>query len=528
MLTVAAISFAAPGFADDQVLATVNGQSITKADLLALMASLGPQLQQVPEAARPRAALDRLIDRVRRKLGETPASIDRFAVPLVPEKTASLDALKALTEASWLYNHGKIADAIPLTEHAIQLDPDFASAYEQLGALYITLGDNAHGAAALSKAYAMRDKLNERHRYGVATLYAEYVTKDFLEAIRSLQALTHLYPRDAVSWSNLADAENEIGQHGRAVEDGKQALALNPSFQNPYVVVTRAALEAGQTDEAVKVADQGLKKGFGGINLHSELLRLALERGDQAAVDRELAFANATPSTRGMIVLGELAFRRGQAKAAKAIFDRLALLGAQQGSGDVWRPIYLDRLAALGEVQAARAQFSPALLQSDLQSYFMAFAEFGDPTAAEAAFLRYAKAHPADILANQDFIPVARAILALRRGAPQQAIQALQPALAYRAAGYEVLSTLGAAYLALGDGQRAAATYQEILDHPGWAPESLRYPLARLGLARARKLIGDIPGSRSAYAAFAEAMKGGDADLPVVKAARMEARLEGG
>jgi peptidyl-prolyl cis-trans isomerase C len=62
MLTVAAIGFAVPGFADDKVLATVNGQSITDTDLQALMASLGPQLSQVPEAARPRAALDRLID----------------------------------------------------------------------------------------------------------------------------------------------------------------------------------------------------------------------------------------------------------------------------------------------------------------------------------------------------------------------------------------------------------------------------------------------------------------------------------
>jgi peptidyl-prolyl cis-trans isomerase C len=61
-LVAAAMSFAAPSFADDKVIATVNGQPVTDKDLQTLIASLGQQLQQVPEAARPRAALDRLID----------------------------------------------------------------------------------------------------------------------------------------------------------------------------------------------------------------------------------------------------------------------------------------------------------------------------------------------------------------------------------------------------------------------------------------------------------------------------------
>jgi peptidyl-prolyl cis-trans isomerase C len=59
---IAAIGYVAPGFADDKVIATVNGQPVTDKDLSTLMASLGQQLQQVPEPARPRAALDRLID----------------------------------------------------------------------------------------------------------------------------------------------------------------------------------------------------------------------------------------------------------------------------------------------------------------------------------------------------------------------------------------------------------------------------------------------------------------------------------
>ena len=58
----AVASFVAPTMAEDKVVATVNGQPVTETELTTLMANLGQQLQQVPEGARKRAALDRLID----------------------------------------------------------------------------------------------------------------------------------------------------------------------------------------------------------------------------------------------------------------------------------------------------------------------------------------------------------------------------------------------------------------------------------------------------------------------------------
>jgi peptidyl-prolyl cis-trans isomerase C len=88
-LVVAAIGFAAPSIADDKVIATVNGQPVTDADLNAVMGSLAQQLQQVPEALRPRAALDRLID-MRILSGEaTKQGLDK-----TPDFKAKLDAIR--------------------------------------------------------------------------------------------------------------------------------------------------------------------------------------------------------------------------------------------------------------------------------------------------------------------------------------------------------------------------------------------------------------------------------------------------
>lgn len=88
-LVIAAIGFAVPSIADDKVIATVNGQPVTDADLNAVMGSLGQQLQQVPEAMRPRAALDRLIDMRILSAEATKAGVDKS-----PEFKAKLDAIR--------------------------------------------------------------------------------------------------------------------------------------------------------------------------------------------------------------------------------------------------------------------------------------------------------------------------------------------------------------------------------------------------------------------------------------------------
>lgn len=59
---VAAPVFAPAAIAQDKTLATIDGQAVTESELNTLMANMAQQLAQVPEGARRRAALDRLID----------------------------------------------------------------------------------------------------------------------------------------------------------------------------------------------------------------------------------------------------------------------------------------------------------------------------------------------------------------------------------------------------------------------------------------------------------------------------------
>ena len=78
------------------------------------------------------------------------------------------------------------------------------------------------------------------------------------------------------------------------------------------------------------------------------------------------------------------------------------------------------------------------------------------------------------------------------------------------------------AYLQAGDGTKAAAEYQKILDHRGIGPTDPLYGLARLGLGRAYALQGETAKARTAYQDFLALWKDADPDIPILKQAKEE------
>ena len=90
----------------------------------------------------------------------------------------------------------------------------------------------------------------------------------------------------------------------------------------------------------------------------------------------------------------------------------------------------------------------------------------------------------------------------------------------------------GDAYLALGDGNRAAAEFQKFIDHRGGVANFPWGALARLGLARAYALEAQAAQAagaeaarakaRAAYQDFLMLWKGADPDIPILKQAKAE------
>ena len=158
----------------------------------------------------------------------------------------------------------------------------------------------------------------------------------------------------------------------------------------------------------------------------------------------------------------------------------------------------------------------------DSPDYRFTLAEIGDAARADALLNADIRKAPTDTLLTQVFAAEQRAAEALRRGQPQAAIAALEPARPYEMRTFDIPYLRGEAYLAAHDGARAAVEFRKILSNPGIEAVSCHYALSQLGLARALRLQHDVAASRAAYEQFFRDWQGADPGMPLLSAARSE------
>jgi hypothetical protein len=164
----------------------------------------------------------------------------------------------------------------------------------------------------------------------------------------------------------------------------------------------------------------------------------------------------------------------------------------------------------------------------------LALARTGDVQAAEQLAAGLDKSFPLDTLVQRYWLPTIRAAVALDRKDPARAVELLKNTSAIEFGTPTATSTSlcpvyvrGEVYLAMHDGNHAAAEFQKFIDHGGLVSTFPWGALARLGLARAYALQGDTPKARAVYKDFLAVWKDADPNLPLLKQAKAEyARLQ--
>src|SRR5271168_4591404 len=128
-------------------------------------------------------SLDSAATDLRKKLGESLASVQQFATPLEQATTSSLDALKEFSAGEALHNRLEDGKAIPHLKRAVELDPNFATAYAVLGICNTNLGGAKEGTDYLRKSYELRDRASEREKLYIEGHYYDSVTGDEEKAV---------------------------------------------------------------------------------------------------------------------------------------------------------------------------------------------------------------------------------------------------------------------------------------------------------------------------------------------------------
>jgi len=137
---------------------------------------------------------------------------------------------------------------------------------------------------------------------------------------------------------------------------------------------------------------------------------------------------------------------------------------------------------------------------------------------------------PQDALLQNYWLPAIQAAIELTRNNAEKAVELLRPAAAYEL-GQPLGSWVGMmypvylrgqAYLQMRKGKEAATEFQKMVEHRGIVLNFPTAALARLGLARAYALQGDIAKAKAAYQDFLTLWKDADPDIPILKQAKSE------
>ena len=490
-------------------------------------------------------ALGEAATKIRVKLGESLASVQKYDAPPENVTTPSLEALQAYSLAYQTQIVKRdYAAAIPLLQRAVSLDPNFAMAYARLGTNYANLGQTARATEITRKAYELRARVSEREKFYISSHYEHFVTGNLEAARKAYELWAQTYPRDETPPVNLSTTYTILGNYDKALTATQEALKLTPGSGLTYTNLVNGYVTVNSLDEARAVVQEAQAHHLDNPGNHLILYLIDFLQHDAAGMEREAAGVMGKPGFEDVIFYNEsdTAAYAGQFSKAREL-TRRASESAQHIDEKETAAAYVAesalREALVGNMSLAKQQAQAALALStgrDVEAVSaIAMDLAGDAPQATRLAADLAKRFPEGTIVQFNYLPTIHAAAALQGGSATKAIEALTPAAPYELGSPAQAITFalypvylrGEAYVAAHQGSAAAAEFQKILDHPGVVQNEPIGALAHLGLARAYALAGDSVKSRTEYQNFFALWKDADPDIPILKQAKAEyAKLE--
>jgi tetratricopeptide (TPR) repeat protein len=488
------------------------------------------------------SALSRIAIQIRTRLGESLSTIQEHSTPLEQATTSSLEALKAFSAGQ----SARVADggpaSVPHFQRAIAIDPQFALAHGWLSMAYWNMGQTDLAAEYTRKAYELRERVSDRERLWILFLYDRQVTGNLQRELQTLESWVQTYPRDFLPVSVIAGWGTQgTGQYERGIRAAQEAKLLNPDDPYSYVGAQHYTL-LDRFAEAADILRQAAERKIEIPEMLGGRYYLAFFGGDQAGMDREIARARGQYGVEDWMWHNQalVLARSGHMQEARTMWGRAIALAQQAGNREraaIYEAAEAVCEAHFGNLAAAKDHARAALDVAkgrDVEyaaAFALALSE--DSSGSQRLAEDLEKRFPEDTAVQFGYLPTLRALSALARRSPLDAVERLQQALPYDFAlpgtaffakfgGLYPAYVRGQAYLIGGRGQEAAAEFQKVLDHRGIVFADPIGALAHLQLGRALVLSGEKDKAKVAYRTFLTLWKDADPDIPVLREANAE------
>jgi serine/threonine protein kinase/tetratricopeptide (TPR) repeat protein len=515
-------------------IASLGSQYVVTLD--AINAATGDTLSEAQGQADSKEqvlkTLDTATTRLRAKLGESLASIQKFDKPLEEATTSSLEALKSFSMGDVRHSAADEFEAIPFYQRAIQLDPNFAMAYARLGVIYSNFGQTDLSEQYRKKSFELKDRATEREMLYITAHYYDEGTGELEKGIAAYELYKQTYPREVSPYANLAVTYDLLlGEFDKALPNAKEAIQVDPDEVRGYFTSAWAYLGLNRVDEAKSILNAGLQRNANFTYLHDILANVACAQGDMAAMEKEEAFLRDQSDFQMNVNNrhGDIAASHGQAQHARDFYGqteqvahRLQFKDSEAGALNAqgWM------LALYGYPKQSVESAAAALALS--QGYAVRLAAANDMAVAgenkKALDLasQVGQQRPVDTIVQSVGIPYVHAVVALNAGDAKNAIEILKTAVPYDNGTTQDMYLRGLAYVKMGQGVEAAQEFQKILALRNFAPADPLMSLAHLGLGRAYAVAGDTVKARASYQDFFALWKDADPGIPLLATAKAE------
>jgi DNA-binding SARP family transcriptional activator/tetratricopeptide (TPR) repeat protein len=484
------------------------------------------------------AAVDDLVRRLRRDIGESAGAIAKHDLPLPQATTASLEALHKYADGLAAWKAGQRKPAVELYEEAVAIDSDFALAHAELGGAYYWTNDRPNGDAHFDHALRLLDRLTDRERLTVRAA-AESWRGNRLHAIELRRALLAVYPGDRSAWGKIGYDYMRLGHAQEAVAALRTQLSRDSSSAGDYINLATAHKELAAYDSAIVNYKRAFRLQPNLLTLenlnheYGETLVLAGKHDEARAVYDSMLVGDPDQQARGNRSLGLLAMSQGHYAEAIDRFrqatllseapnreltearNRLFLASAEQEKG--WRD------SASAEIRSAYGLFRKAYFEPRFLVYLgKALVRDGQlPLAVEVLDTLRRRAR-ADNPGDRSNVQVLSGEVALAQGHPDSAVSVLRLAYATDSTEY-IRESLARAVGQSGDLHGAARLYESLAGATGgwYGYEAEQYGLiAPVSAADSYERIGDQARVRSLYERFLAQWPKADTDLVSVRKAR--------
>jgi len=204
---------------------------------------------RVDDRDRLLAGMERLLNRVRRALGEVDVPVPSGDDGLPRVSTGSLEALRAYADGQAAWARRDYGSARAAFDRAVALDSGFALAWASLADEAYRVNNAPLGAERLRRALGLAGRLTPRERLALQAAGARRLGTT-AEAIEAARRLAEQYP-DRSAWYNLGTQLMQARNCEQALPAFQRSLEFDTAFANTHINMASCHQFVRRFDSAV-------------------------------------------------------------------------------------------------------------------------------------------------------------------------------------------------------------------------------------------------------------------------------------